>query len=259
MTHDRFFEVPRTVQVTSEGPVELPIFYRDVSNVIALFLVPRDRAARMLDGSGLVPGLTLGDRAVVALSFYEYRDTSVGVYNEVGTAIFALREGEPHPLRARADLLLPPAWRRGGAWVVDLPVTTAAANAAGREIWGYPKFVTGITFDLAERRFASTVLDPNGRDEIVTLAGTLGRGVPAPPLSLVTLSRLDGALVRTHVDVRGRQSARAAGSVRLRVGASAHRMAANLRALDLDGARPFVVMTTDRFQSKLHEGRVIDG
>ena len=34
---DRFFDVPRTTRQTSEGPVELPIFYYDVSTVIVLF------------------------------------------------------------------------------------------------------------------------------------------------------------------------------------------------------------------------------
>lgn len=259
MSRDRFFEVPRTSHATSEGPVELPILYRDVSNVMLLLLAPRAGVEQVLDGTGLVPGVTVGARALVGLSFYEYRDTSVGVYNEVGTAVFAVRAGErPRPF-ALGELLVPPAHRRGAAWVVDLPVTTAAACAAGRDLWGYPKFVTEIPLTLRGRRFECSVLDPDSDDAIVTVVGTMGLGVPAPPVSLVTYSRRGGALIRTHVDVRGRQTAHTAGSVRVQVGASRHRMAANLRTLGLDGAAPILVVRTDRFQSKLHAGTIVSG
>ncbi|MCC6555653.1 MAG: acetoacetate decarboxylase family protein [Polyangiaceae bacterium] len=259
MSKEAFFNVPRTVRETSEGPVELPILYRDVTNVLALFLAPREGAEEVLAGTGLRPGVRVGDRVLVGLSFYEYRDTSIGSYNEVGTAVFVVRADERPRRLAPVELLLPPAWRRGAVWVVDLPVTTPAADAAGRELWGYPKFVTEIPFRLDGRRFDASVLDPDGSGPIVTLGGELGPGVPAPPISLVTYSRLGGRLVRTHVDVRGLQTAHARGSVRLRVGASKHRMAAHLRALALDGAVPLLVMRTDRFQSKLHGGTVVEG
>jgi hypothetical protein len=250
---DRFFGGPRTKRVTSEGPVDLPIFYYDTSNVVAVFRASRAGALKLLDGTGLDPTLA-GDDAIVALSFYEYRDTSVGVYNEVGTAILAARRGEGRAWRGLADVILPPSWRATGAYVVDLPVTTAAADAAGREIWGYPKFVTRIEFRLREGEFEGAVLDPATKESIVTLSGRMGPGVPAPPMSLVTFSTLDGTLVRTHVTVRGTVTVHAPGTVRLSVGRSAHRMAENLRTLRLVDARPFFVMRTDRFQSRLPLG-----
>jgi hypothetical protein len=258
MFDDAFFAVPRTTHATSQGPVELPILYRDVTTVVPIFTVRHADAAAVLDGTGLEPVRVRGDRAAVALAFYEYRDTSVGVYNEVGTAVFAVRRGE----RARlglADLVRAPARRTVGMYVVDLPVTTAIANAAGRELWGYPKFVTDIPFRLDGRELRGAVLDPDGAGQICAIAGRLGRSVPVPPLSLMTYSRRDGALVRTHVDVRGVTRAHAPGTVALTVGASAHPMARRLRALGLDGARPTVVLATDRFQSLLHAGTVVGG
>ncbi len=254
---DPFFDVPRTTRATSEGPVELPILYRNVRSVVALFTVPKQRASELLVGTGLKPApLGLG-RAVVALALYEYLDTSVGVYNEVGTAIFALRENETATPLAFLDLLRPPTARRLGMYVVDLPVTTAAANAAGREIWGYPKFITAIPFQLTGHKFDSAVLDPTGDSEIFRISGTFGAGISAQPLSLMTYTRKDGALIRTHVDVRGPVQLCAPGSLTLRVGASKHGMATRLRSLGLDGARPRVVMVTDKFQSLLHEGTIV--
>lgn len=252
-TDDRFFRVPRTVHRTSAGVVDLPIFYYDASNVVALFEADRTGAEALLAKTGLRPAMVRGDRAWIGLSFYEYRDTTVGIYNEVGSAIFAARDGDEVRLGGLLDFFLAPARRQVGAWVVDLPVTTEAANAAGRELWGYPKFVTQIDFRLIGRSFASTVLDPGG-EEICTLEGTMGAGVRVPALSLVTFSQLDGALVRTHVDVRAPTRAHLPGDVALRVGTSTHRMAENLRTLGLDGARPRALLETDHFQSKLWAG-----
>lgn len=251
---DRFFEVPRASRQTSEGPVDLPILYYDVTNVIALFDAPLGGVRAVLEGTDLEPAIVVRGRAVLALSFYEYRRTTVGVYNEVGTAIFVVRRGERPPRLGWADLLVPPRRRTIAAYVVDLPVTTAVANAAGREIWGYPKFVTRIPFRALGREIDCGVDDPAGGARIVTLAGRLGPGAPAPSLDLMMYTLLDGALIRTHVDVRGPVTAHAPGSVRLTVGASSHRMAENLRTLGLVSARPLFVMRTDRFQSILHEG-----
>ncbi|MCL2777240.1 MAG: acetoacetate decarboxylase family protein [Polyangiaceae bacterium] len=255
MIRKSFFDVPRSVHTTSEGPVKLPILYRDVTNVIALFLVPHEGAEELLVGTGLVADNAGRQRVLAALSFYEYRDTSIGSYNEVGTAIFARRDGEPSRLLSVTDTVLPAKLRRSAAWVVDLPVTTHAANAAGREIWGYPKFVTDISFRLEGRSVETSVHDPGGTDVIVTLSGELGRGLPAPPIDVVTYTRLDAQLIRTHIDVRGWQTIHSPGSVRLRVGTSEHRMAKNLRTLGLENAVPIAITTTHRFQSKLPAGK----
>jgi hypothetical protein len=246
----------------------LPILYYDASNVVALFSASATGAERLLRGTGLVPELgVLGDgtSALAALAFYQYRDTSLGAYHEVGTAILA----RPRDARARqlrgplglAELFAPMRWRTTGLFVVDLPVTTAAADAAGRDIWGYPKFVTDISFLLRGRDVESTVYEPGPTSgahhaPIVTLRGQAGPGVRVPSPSLVTYTMLDGRLLRTCIDVRGSMNLRFAGSVKLEVGPCAHRMAENLRTLGLARARPAWVLETDRFQSRLPAGAV---
>ena len=251
---DRFFRVQRTVRNTSVGPVELPIAYYDVTNAIAMFWGDRAGAESILADAGLTLAFARGDRALIAMSFYEYRRTTVGVYNEVGLAIFCLPPGERPSRLGLAELYAPPARRRTGAYVVDLPVTTALANAAGRELWGYPKFVTEIPFRLDGREIDTGVRDPDDGSSICTFAGKLGRGLPAPPISPVTFTRLEGTLLRTHVDVRGAVKVCRPGSARLRVGVSQHPMAEHLRTLGLQQSKPLVVFVTDRFQSLLHAG-----
>jgi hypothetical protein len=250
----RFFRVPRTTHVTSQGPVDLPILYYDVTNVVAMFRADRAGAERILEGTGLTLAFGRGEQALVGVSFYEYRRTTVGVYNEVGVAIFCVPDGQRPSRLGPAELYAPLSLRKVGAYVVDLPVTTAAANAAGRELWGYPKFITDIPFRLEGRAIDTGVLDPDDGSSICRLSGTIGRGVPTPPMSLVTYTRLDGSLIRTHVNVRGIVKACGPGSTRLCVGDSSHRMANNLRMLGLIDEKPVAVLVTNSFQSLLHAG-----
>jgi hypothetical protein len=144
--------------------------------------------------------------------------------------------------------------RHLGFYVLDLPVTTPLANAGGREVWGYPKFVAPIPFRLDQKSFEGSVLDPDGDGDIFTLSGRLLPALPAPPMSVVTYSHSQGNLLRATVNVRGRTNLRPGRGLQLRVGESTHRMARNLRDLGLDGARPVVVQDTHQFQSRLNAG-----
>lgn len=251
---DPFFQVPQTVRTTSEGEFDFPIFYFDASNLLAFFLGDRGAAAARLSGTGLQPALTIGNRALVALSHYEYRRTGIGAYNEVGLALPVLPEGAPQVRNPIQGLYGAVDERHLGLHVLDLPVTTALACAGGREVYGLPKFVTEIPFRLDRNGFETGVLDPDGQGSIFSLSGRLRPGVPVPPMSLVLYSHLEGEMLRSTVNVRGRMTLRPAHGLHLHVGESNHRMANNLRELGLEGARPVVVMDTHRFQSRLNAG-----
>jgi hypothetical protein len=251
---DGFFDVTVNTHETSQGPVQLPILYFDTSNVMAFFLGRATAVKSLLQGTGLKPALTLGRLAVVGLSFYEYRKTTVGEYNEVGLAIPVLPEGTAAPLAGLTDLYRDIGSREMGFHVLDLPVTTERANAAGRELWGYPKFVTDIVFSLDDDHFHGKVLDPDERQMILSLDGALGVGVTVPPLSPITYSRLGDSLLKTCVNVRGPVKLSHPWSMRLCVGSSSHPMATRLRLLGLEDARVLALMSTHQFQSRLNEG-----
>ncbi|TSD99714.1 hypothetical protein FOS14_10610 [Skermania sp. ID1734] len=251
-----FFAVPTTTVSTSTGAVDLPILYYDNSNVFALFSADPDAVADKLAGTGLVPAIHFGHRPVVAVALYEYRQTSIGPYNEVGVGILVNPEGSKRhrPLTGWTQLLRSPDRREQGAYILDLPVTTREACAAGSEIWGYPKFVAPISFELGGGRFSSVTEDPDDGSTIMELSGRAVPVLPTPPMPLVLYSFNHGAMVRTNVDLRNGMQAHLPGGLKLRVGTSRHRMANNLRDLGLDGARPFAVASTDRFQSRLNAG-----
>jgi hypothetical protein len=254
-SRDPFFLYPRNAVQTSEGTVELPILYYDTSNFVAMFRVDVEALVPLID-PGLVPVKALPGSGLLIVSCYEYRNTTVGVYNEVGIAALVAPAGEGITKSSLLSLYRPLDKQRVGVYVIDLPVTTQAANSAGREIWGYPKFVTRIDFSMTKDGFACTTLDPEGNN-IMTLEGKPGPGVPMPPISPVTYSRLDNQLLRTLINVRGHVQACLPGSMRLSVGDSRHPMAERLRSLRLNQAKPMLVQQTEKFQSRLNGGVAI--
>ncbi len=254
--NDSFFKVPRRNYPTSAGPADLPILYYDTTEVQAYFLCDRGRVEGALGSDHLRPGLTLGNKAVVGLVFFEYRDTSIGPYNEIGLAVPVVDTRQSTAAGSWRDLWrnVDDPGRRLAFHVLHLPVTTEAANAAGRELWGLPKFVTEIPFEFNARRFRGGVLDPDDGSAIVELAGRPGLAMPAPTLDLLLFSNAGGRDLRTTVITRGHTRALLPGSVRLHIGNSSHPMAATLRRLGLQDAKPVVVTLTPDFQSRLNAG-----
>jgi hypothetical protein len=254
---DPFFQYPRTTFDTSEGKVELPILYFDDSQLMALFLVDREKAQAMVQGEGLEAVRFAGGKALVGVAFYEYRETSIGDYNEVGVAIAVVPAGTPAPAIPLLSMLGSLDKRRVGFFIVDLPVTTRAACAAGCELWGYPKFVTPIPFSLKGNVFRGAVVDPDGGGNIVELSGKAGAGIAGPILNLVLYSRHGGSSLRTLVNTRGGGRICLPGTMRLKVSRVGHPMAGRLTALGLEDAAPAIVMRSDRLQLRLNAGAVL--
>lgn len=258
--NDPFFQVPQTSQQTSEGQVQLPILYFDASALYGFFLVEKQRVNQILQGTGLVADMVLGKYSIAGVACYEYRDTSVGVYNEVGLAVTACPAGAERPLGSWWDFLTTldtPEERHTGMHVLHLPVTTAAANAAGREIWGFPKFVTPIDYQETGREFNCTVHDPDQAGEnhcIMQLKGKLGLGMPVKPLSLTLFTNLQQTLLRATVNARGSSRLLSPGGIKLTVGQSHHPMAHTIKELGLENSKPLAVVHTECFQSRLNGG-----
>lgn len=250
----RFFDVPLHTEQTSLGSIELPILYHDVSVCQGFFWCDVQRAQALLSGTGLRPAVFAGGRAMAGIAAFEYRDSTAGVYNEVGLALAVLPPSITEPRFPALEFFRKPSQRSVGVTILDLPVTTPLAYAAGRELWGYPKFVTEIPITIGQKQVHAAVLEPHGGDPIMQLEGTLGWAMPTPGVDLVTYGHHRGAIIKTAITTRARFMTSFRPSVTLTVGASNHRMAENIRSLGLDGARAFVAMNCTRFQSILHAG-----
>ena len=218
----------------------LPIRYFDVQCLVATFLAAPDRASELLEGAGLQPVLQEDGRAVVDLYCIEYRKTDIGPYNEVGLTLRAKAPGDPIAAN----------------YVVDLPVTTTAADRAGREIWGYNKFVADIGISSEGKTF-STILRDSDHEIIGALEGERSVSAPAPATDILTFSLDRGRLIKTVIRVLTPSLASSGGSFVFKIGTSRHPMTSNLRALLLDDARPILIHYADPFQALLFPGRAV--
>jgi len=254
---DMFFQYPRTPLITSEGNVDMPILYYDNSVLMAMFRVDYKRAQALVAEQGMQAVRFIGGKALAVVSFYQYRETSISDYNEVGVAIAVVPNGTAVPTFPTFSLLNSLDKAPIGFCVVDLPVTTPAACAAGKEIWGYPKFVTPIHFSLQGKHFDGTVIAPDTGKGLLHLSGQMGFGVRGPLLDLVLYSRHNGQMLRTLVNTRGGCRACLPGSLRARVSDSDHPMAHRLKALGLHNAKPALVFGSHALQLRLNAGAVL--
>src|SRR5208283_4617963 len=129
-----FFDVPKTIANTSEGELELPVLYFDVSVRQLNFWVDYEKALPKLEGTGLEPVRFSNNKTIVSMVFYNYRRTSVSSYEELGLAITAQPQSPKNKTRRLITIFGIPMIGKGiSAYVLELPVTTAIARAAGRE------------------------------------------------------------------------------------------------------------------------------
>ncbi len=120
-----------------------PLLYRDLSMMQGIFLADLDAARALLPSTRLRPVVGLPGKAVVAVNCFQYKDTDVGPYNEVGVSVAVQVDGGlPGPLAlARSKLT-----RSYHGHVLELPVNTEIALAGGLDYFNYPKFLADISF-----------------------------------------------------------------------------------------------------------------
>lgn len=207
------------------------------------FAVDLAAARELLGPTGVEPWPFFG-KALAALYAWNYRDSTVGSYNEVGLGIQARRPGtKPSVTRLAMDMLAQP---DQGIWVASLPVTTEEACRAGVEIWGYPKYVTPI----------ETKIEASGG--YVRLGDELELRVPKPTvfrknLPIATYTKLGEKLIRTEIKVSSNVGLATSGSLSLlsnREGPTA-KIAS---ALQLSSARVIGGFLSEEFKAVLPEG-----
>ncbi len=252
---DFFFDVPRTTVMTTEGRVDLPMFFYDMSARFLNYFVDHERAARLLEGTGLETCRFFNGKALVNLCFMQYREVSIGGYDEVFITIMCYPKAFPKPRLPMTNMLKSngAGWTIGG-YVLEMPVTIPQARAAGREIWGYPKFETEIPNQLSGRRFEFGVLDPETGESLLNVSGVETPGIKMPGMDMVSFGNHDGKILRTVTETDGLMRNCMAKDLRVEVSKRDHRLARNVRDLGLEQAKPWGMMSGDAVRSKLNPG-----
>ena len=235
------FRQPRP---TSAGPCDLPILYWGASLLGLVYRVDPARA-RGLGDPDFEPWVVLG-KAIAVFCFFEYRETTIGPYGEVGLGLLVKRRGSsPSLFGALRDM-------RGetdcGLNVINLPVTTESARAAGNELWGYPKYVAPMEMSFRDDgvRFGL------GRELVVTMGRSGGLSSGGLPFVLYSVSN-QARVLRTVIEVDHRQRWGGAGSVRVEVIGDGP-TARTVKALGIDAMKPLAAFRTDGMRSVLPAG-----
>jgi hypothetical protein len=237
--------IKQTPTATSTGPVALPILYRDGSMLVIGYRIEPAIATSMLRNLPLEPLVMFG-RALVLVCLFEYRDTTIGPYNEIGVGIYVRRTGTaPSLWRVLRD---PRKIEDVGLYVVNLPVSAHAALTAGVEIWGYPKYVAGIATSFQQDRIRVTLES----EFVLTYSHGFGFEINGPPF--ITYTLLKNRLLRTIVEVGHCVRFGGARSIRLSIN-GAGPTAATAKALGLDAVRPAFAFRTDAMKAVLPAGK----
>ena len=250
---DKFFDVPRVRVRTSSADVEFPIQYRDASAATALFGVDYGEARQILASSGLVPLRFRAGKAVTAITWFEYRDTSIGPYNELSIAVLACRAQRSPLFPALRMLTGDP---RIGAHILHLPVTTDIACAGGREVYGYPKTVCEIPIEWSRDGLDARLVD-DGRD-VLSMKIPFRRGLKLPMADLKTFSELDGHPITTVVKTNCQMTLSTGANVGVSLGEPKHAIVRTLTRLGIGaGDDAAWTMVCDPFKSLLPIGEPV--
>ena len=222
-----------TPEVTVEGRrFRLPIYYHDTDLFESVHTASYEAVAAQLPGDGIRPARWIDGRALISIQCYRYRDVTVvtpdgstgriAPYGEIAVSAVVTRGPAPR--------VLPVLGRQLRGVVLHMPVTSREARDAGRQLWGFPKFVADMDF-AEDDRVRGVELSEQGT-HILTLTIRPGGGVLPDRRPLVAYTALHGELLETvvakacHVQIRP-------GGTGGHLDLGAHAVAGHLRRLEV--------------------------
>ncbi len=212
MAQDLFEGIEQSHIDTSRGRCALPILHTDGSALGLLYRVDVARAAACL--AEALPGAPLEifplmGSATVQIAAFEHRRSTLGPHLALALSVAVCRRGSrPSALRALFD---PRGAGDQGMACLTRPVTSEAACAAGRELWGFPAYVAAVETDF---RPSGVRVELGG--ELDILIGPPGR-LHTPGMPLLWMSVHRGRLLRTTVEVGHRLRWGVAATTELRI------------------------------------------
>jgi len=249
-----FFDsaVARTAVTHQSATFELPIHYYRDDAFMLMYSADLAAVRAQLPSDRLHPVLIAPGRAVVAVVAFNYLDTSIGPYGELGIAVpVVFGAAKPVPL---LPALLEAGYPGFGMLVLHLPVTTTRARDAGRGQWGYTKLVVDMHFEITPEHLRCRLAD-EGR-HILTLQVDKGGWFATDRRPLITYSVKDGDLIRTTIPQKAslRWHPRAGGSW---LALGDHPLARSVQALDLS-PRPLLKRYYIERSAILPAGQIVE-
>ncbi len=195
-----FFETTRPGCKATLGKkeIELPILYFRDDFFGLVFKANFNKVKSLMPSGGLHPVTYPGKKALVAIGAFNYIDTTIGPYGELCVGIPVVFGKKPLPI---LPLVKETGYKGYGLLIMHLPVTSTLTRDAGRNGWGYPKFVADMVFTNTPEYQECQLSE--GKEHILTLRvkkkGALRR-VTAPQ---ITYSVKDNRLIKTIIPQKG--------------------------------------------------------
>ncbi len=249
-----FFSSTRPgVKVThGAATFELPALYFRDDAFLLFFTADSDKVRALLPSDNLYPVLLSKRKAIVGIVAFNYIDTSLGPYGEVGVALPVVYGDSPPPILLPA--LMESRFNNYGLLVAHLPVTNTLARDAGRGVWGYTKFVADMRFTLTPESMKCRLAEEERH--ILTLTAPRKGFALRDNKPFVTYSVKDGDLIKTTLPLKSviRFAVKPKGAS-LRLGD--HPVARSIRDLGIS-EKPFMSRYFLEKSCVLPEGRVIE-
>ena len=124
--------------------IDFPILYYDLRAINTVFTVETGNLKKILPHPNFKPIELWPGTAMLAIAAFEYLDTSIGPYNEIGIAIpIKFPPGFVFPIFSALPMMFKNSF---SVYVHHLLVTTEIAYQGGVHFYNYPKFLSEIIF-----------------------------------------------------------------------------------------------------------------
>ncbi len=178
-----------------------PTFYSDVTCAVAVCLCPYANAQQMMLPPRIKPVRMPLDRAIVAISCYEYRNVlGIAPYNEIAMTIPVMVDPLVNPpvLPMVANI-----FKEFGFYVFSMPVTSYENQLRGLRIWGLPKVVQDIDVRHADGECTTVARDEHGDAYFELRVPTAGKPTKFD-VTANLYSRLNDNLLQSETNFRAR-------------------------------------------------------
>jgi hypothetical protein len=232
-----------------------PVQFEDVHYIAALYTANATKVSELLEGTGLKAGLYFVGKPLAAVGLIQYRVSDLGAYNEIILAIPVVRQNDKTGWKNWLDLYAPFDKRKGGQYIIHIPVTTQISVDAGQSLWGYPKILLPIHHNFRSTGTHSSLFNEY-QQPILQIDGKQGIDIPIPAMNLMTFSFLQGKLLKTTVDVNCRMHWKAGSGLTIKVIDSNHPIGKDIIELGINDKKPLFTVESNHFKAAFNEGVV---
>lgn len=166
------FDFSPKYQVNVMGrKIDVPIKYSDASAFMVFFSISFKKAKEILNSSRLSPVRIIGNKCLLGITFFNYRDCPVGPYHEFTLSIPVVVDTIFNiPI---IPILFDSMFKNFGYYVILMGIDTDIARKHIEQIFPYPLFDKNISISLRENgKYLLADINDNG-EKVISMRSSL--------------------------------------------------------------------------------------